>query len=218
MIQKTGFAICFLLITLVAAAQRNHRPPTYSPDNRTHSTNPGKIFIGGGLNLGFASNTFAIGALPEVGYSIAEWLDAGVSINLNYISERADPYYNYNVRSRNFNYGGGPFLRFYPVHFIMAQAQFETNWIHVSQYDFNYNQSYSTTVTSSSFLVGAGYSQRVVGQSSFYTLIMLDLKRDLYSPYRDYNNSAIPIIRTGFNFYLRAKPKKEKSDKSGNSL
>jgi len=40
------------------------------------------MFIGGGINLGFATNTFAVGATPEIGYSIAEWLDAGVSINL----------------------------------------------------------------------------------------------------------------------------------------
>src|SRR3954470_21131054 len=71
------------------------------------------IFIGGGITLGFASNTFQIGGTPEMGYSIAQWLDAGLGFNVNYASQKADPdyYYNANTRYHSFNYGGGPFVR-----------------------------------------------------------------------------------------------------------
>jgi hypothetical protein len=39
-------------------------------------------------------------------------------------------------------------------------------------------------------------------------MIGLDLMRDPNSPYRDYNNAAIPIIRAGFDFYLRPSKRK----------
>jgi len=47
-----------------------------------------------------------------------------------------------------------------------------------------------------------------VGQSSFYTMLGIDLLNETYSPYRDYNGAAIPIIRAGFNFYLKPSRRK----------
>jgi len=161
------------------------------------------IFIGGAINLGFASNSFQIGAVPEIGYSIAQWLDAGLGFNINYYAERADPYYNGNIQYHNLNYGGGPFIRLYPIRFIFLQGQFEANWIKVHSKDFNSGNTYENTYNSTSFIAGIGYIQRVVGQGSFYTMIGMDLLNNPNSPYRDYNGSAIPIIRAGFNFYLK---------------
>lgn len=141
--------------------------------------------------------------MPEIGYSIAQWLDAGIALNINYYSERADPYFNGNIRFRNLNYGGGPFIRIYPIHFLFLQTQFEANQIKVNQKDFNTGYSYENTYSSTSLIAGIGYTQRIVGQSSFYTMIGIDLLDDINSPYRDYNGSVIPIIRAGFDFYLR---------------
>lgn len=191
-----------VMICTLAQAQR---PATYESDESKgsgFSTN--KIFVGGSLNLGFASNTFQVGAVPEIGYSITDWLDAGISININYASQRADPFYNGNVRYRNFNYGGGPFMRLYPVRFLFIQTQFEQNWIRVNAKDYNTGYESAATYKSQSLIAGIGYTQRIVGQSSFYTMLGLDLLTDRNSPYRDgYNNTAIPIIRAGFNFYLK---------------
>jgi hypothetical protein len=177
--------------------------PTYQSDEGQKGFKKENVFVGGALNLGFGSNTFQIGAVPEIGYSIAQWLDAGIALNINYYSERADPYFNGNIRFRNFNYGGGPFIRIYPIHFLFLQTQFEANRIKVNQKDFNTGYSYENTYSSSSLIAGLGYTQRIVGQSSFYTMIGIDLLDDINSPYRDYNGSVIPIIRAGFDFYLR---------------
>lgn len=191
-----------ILFVTVLQAQR---PSTYEADEEKgsgFSTN--RIFVGGSLNLGFASNTFQVGAVPEIGYSITDWLDAGIGINVNYASQRADPYWNGNVRYRTFNYGGGPFIRVYPLHFIFLQGQFEQNWIKQNAKDMNGSgYEYEETFKSNSFIAGIGYTQRIVGQSSFYTMLGIDLMTDANSPYRDYNNAAIPIIRVGFNFYLK---------------
>jgi len=214
MIKKTIIAGLVVLLGSHTIAQQRGIPPTYSDDNKTempkgfHREN---IFLGGGLALGFGSYSFNIGGTPEIGYSFSEWLDAGVALNINYQSVRADPYYNYNVRQRSLNYGGGPFFRLYPLKQFFIQGQFEENWIKYNYLDINSNQSSSFSTQSGSLLAGIGYSQRIIGQSSFYTVLMIDLLTDKYSPYRSYNgvtNTAIPIIRAGFNFYLR--PKKQK--------
>jgi hypothetical protein len=194
-----------ILITRIFA-QRT--PPTYVSDEGSEGFKKENIFFGGGITLGFASNTFQIGANPEIGYSVAQWLDAGLGFNLNYASQRADPYYNGNVRYRNFNYGGGPFVRLYPIRFIFLQGQLEENWIKVNAKDINSDISSENTYKSTSLIAGIGYAQRIVGQSSFYTMLGLDLMHDRNSPYRDYNNAAIPIIRAGFNFYLRPSRRK----------
>jgi hypothetical protein len=184
--------------------------PAYGPDEGKKGFKKENIFIGGGITLGFASNTFQIGASPEVGYSIAQWLDAGLGFNFNYASQKADPdyYYNDNTRYHSFNYGGGPFVRLFPVRFLFVQAQLEENWIKVNTKNYNANYTDERTYQATSLIAAIGYGQRIIGQSSFYTMIGLDLMRDPNSPYRDYNNTAIPIIRAGFDFYLRPSRKK----------
>jgi len=165
------------------------------------------MFIGGSLALGLSNYSFNVGGTPEIGYSLNDWLDVGLAINLNYLSMRADPYYNANTRLRNFNYGGGPFLRVYPIPVLFIQGQFETNWIKYNKYYVNYNTEEKGTINANSLLVGVGYSQKIIGQSNFYTAILVDLNTDVDSPYRDYNNQPLPIFRAGFNFYLHEKRK-----------
>lgn len=189
---------------LIAAFAHAQRPSTYeSGEKEKEGFNVNRIFIGGSLNIGFSSYSFQAGGVPEVGYSITDWLDAGLGININYTSERADPYYNYNTRYRTFNYGGGPFFRVYPIRFLFIQGQFEHNWIKQTAKDMNTDLEYKATYTSNSLIAGIGYTQRMVGQGSFYTMLGIDLLNDTYSPYKDYNGRAYPIIRAGFNFYLK---------------
>ncbi len=198
-----------LIIGVFAIAQKQYIPPTYSSND---GSNGGKdfskdnIFVGGSLALGLSNYTFNIGATPEIGYSFNSWFDAGIAVNLNYQSVRADPNYN-NTRQRVFNYGGGPFLRVFPLKQFFIQGQFEHNWINYNDLYYGYNPPVASTLNtqSSSFLAGIGFTQRMVGQSSFYTVIMIDLMTDQYSPYRDYYGNAIPVIRAGFNFYLHPK-------------
>jgi outer membrane protein assembly factor BamA len=78
------------------------------------------IFLGTGLNLGLSDRSFNVGLNPEIGYSITRWLDAGVALNLNYFSQNASDFSS--KRYRNFNYGGGTFLRIWPVTFFISRC------------------------------------------------------------------------------------------------
>jgi hypothetical protein len=188
--------------------ERNPPPNTYSDDESFgNGFKKEHMFIGGNLGLGLGSYSFNAGISPELGYSFAQWLDAGVLINLNYTSVRADPYYNGNIRQRSFNYGTGAFARIYPLPFLFFQVGPEYNWI-----DYNLkNMSDGSTLTAKtealSFLAGIGYGQRIVGRSSFRIAIMADLLNNPQSPYRDNNGVILPVIKTGFDIYLGPKRK-----------
>ncbi len=203
-------------ICIYSIAQKQYIPPTYSSNDKTSDPkefNKDHIFVGGSLALGFGSYSFNVGATPEIGYSFNDWFDAGMSFNINYQSVRADPsgFYNNNTRQRSLNYGGGPFFRAYPLRQFFIQGQFEHNWIDYNYLYYGNNPPIASSfhTASNSFLAGIGFSQRIMGQSSFYTLLMIDLMTDQYSPYRVYNSdgstSAIPVIRVGFDFYLHSK-------------
>lgn len=169
------------------------------------------IFIGGGIGLGLGgwSGGFNIGANPEIGYSIANWLDAGISTNVNYFSFRAEV--NNGWRQRSFNYGGGIFARVYPFNGFFLQALPEYYWINTNLRDENFGSANNTIKIrqeAPSLLLGAGYGSRNIGQSNFFTVIMFDVGSNSSSPYIDSYNARLPILRTGFNIYLR--PKRQK--------
>jgi hypothetical protein len=164
------------------------------------------IFIGGSIALGIGSGTFSAGANPEVGYSVAKWLDAGISTNINYFSARAES--NNGYRQRSTTYGAGVFTRIYPFNGFFVQALPEYNWIKTKVKDFsfpgaNYEEEFKQEAPS--FLLGVGYGRRAVGQSNFFTAIMFDVGNNPASPYIDSYGAKLPILRTGFNVYLRPK-------------
>jgi hypothetical protein len=199
---------CMAILSMAGFAQ--HRPPevnTYSdeePDGgkgfkRDH------IFIGGSLNLGFSNYVFNVGGAPEIGYSFNKWFDAGMLININYSSERADPYYNNDTRTRVFNYGVGAFGRFYPLPFLFILAEPEYNWVSYNEKYIPTGETASYKTQAPSLLLGIGYGQRFIGHSSFYIAIMFDAATNPNSPYRDVHNVAIPVLKAGFDFYLHPK-------------
>ena len=202
----TKFILCFTLLLggMIANAQNDN----YKDDGPTGFKKE-NVFLGGSISLGFGSGSFGIGANPEVGYSLSQWLDAGLVFNINYVSQKYDYNYDYSYDEQvsSFNYGGGVFVRAYPIHFLFLQIQPEQNWITYTDKSYSYNVTAHTTVTATSLLGGIGYSQRIVGQSSFYTMIGIDLLDNINSPYRDAYGGAIPIIRGGFNIYLRPSKK-----------
>ncbi len=161
------------------------------------------VFIGGSIGLGFGSGSFAVGANPEVGYSVAKWLDAGIVLNINYASQTYYNYYgdNSDLKTSSFNYGAGVFARAYPLPFLFFQLQPEENWI---AYKNKYNGfSDKQTVNATSLIGGVGYGQRVIGQGSYFFMVGLDLLHNQYSPYLDGYGHPVPIIRGGFDVYLR---------------
>jgi hypothetical protein len=159
-----------------------------------------QLFLGTGINLGFF-NGFIIGLNPEVGYSLNRFIDVGVATNVNYITQNE---YNAPITYRQFVVGGGPFVRIWPVNMIFLGGQFEYNNI---TYSVKNNGAISGKEKrdAPSILVGGGYGNRMIGQSQFYTSIMVDVLRDSNSPYIDNFGRLQPVFRTTFLFYIRPK-------------
>jgi hypothetical protein len=205
------FGVGFLVASFFSFAQQHDpgRMNTYSDEAPSYGLTKENMFVGGSLSLGYDGWDFNAGITPEVGYTLARWFDAGVLVNLNYTSERADPefIYNSNIRQRSFNYGVGAFGRIYPVDFLFFQLEPEYNWIKYSYKDMSNPpnltpSSGSLTTHAASFLAGIGYSQRIIGRSNFYIAVLFDLANNQYSPYRDYNGTTLPVIKAGIDIYL----------------
>ena len=162
------------------------------------------VFIGSGINLGF-SNGFIVGLNPEIGYSISKILDAGIAFNFTYVTQRSQQS-NYSLRYTAI--GGGPFLRLWPARMFFVGAQFEYNSIGISE-KFNGVVTKLESATAPSLLLGIGYGNRMIGQSQFYTSIMIDALNDPNSPYRDQFERILPVFRTGFIVYLGRKNRDE---------
>ena len=157
------------------------------------------LFTGGSISLAFYSNTFLIGGSPVFGYSLTKWLDAGLVINYNYASYR--DVYIFDDRMRQSNWGGGGFVRLYPIKFLFAQAQAEHNWMQLKYiYPNDSSPDEKTKFSGNSFLVGGGYCtgrEPKSGQPFYYLSIMFDIGNDINSPYTDAYGRTIPIIRGG---------------------
>lgn len=197
---KRNFLLISLFTLLLQAGfcqDTENNQSTFSPTKGFKTEN---IFVGGGLNLAFASGTFGVGINPEIGYTIAPWLDAGIATNFNYNTISAD--YNYGYSQRSFNYGAGVYARIYPIENLFLQVQPEHNWSNNTLKDPYTDIKQKINFQSNSLLAGIGYANRFIGRSSFYTVVMIDLLSDQNSPYRDGYNRIMPVIRGGFNIYL----------------
>ncbi len=163
-----------------------------------------KLFTGGSVSLGFSNYATILGITPQFGYSLSSWADAGITLNLNYISQR--DYYVPGDKLRQTVYGPGAFVRLFPVKFLFASAQYEYNLIHLNYIPFN-NSGYTsdkTNLNASSLLLGGGYSGgRDRGNNTYYYIsISWDVWGDKNSPYIDGFGRSNPIIRAGYNIGL----------------
>ncbi len=184
--------------TLPAIAQRDNE------DDERRGFDKNRLFAGGSINVGFGAGSFAVGGNPQIGYSLTQWLDAGITTNIIYSSQRYN-WYGSELRQRSWTYGGGPFVKIFPISMIHLQAQYEYNRIsgNVEQISTGFRETFG--VGAPSLLVGAGYGQRVVGQSSFFTTILFDVTKNEHSPYimvEGQRRISQPIIRAGFTVYF----------------
>ncbi len=199
-------AIVLLLIPVYfqVCAQQNIGPqqnPEIRQEKKTGFQKE-KLFTGGSANLGFSSGSTMLGITPQLGYSLTNWLDAGITFNLNYLSQR--DYYSRD-KLRQTTYGPGAFVRLFPVNFLFATAQYEYNSMHL-KYIPNVAGSASQTssLSANSFLVGAGYAggRQAGGNTYYYLSVMWDVSGDLNSPYKDQYGRMSPVIRAGYNIGL----------------
>ena len=194
---KKIFFILLLPVCFHVSAQINASHPKMSTFQKE------KLFTGGTFNLGFGSGTTSLGISPQLGYSVTDWLDAGITVNVNYVSQRD----NLVVldKFRQTTYGPGAFVRLFPVNFLFATAIGEYNWIRQKYIPARSGVPSSVTNFSApSLLVGGGYaSGRQNGSNSYYYLsVTWDIAGDENSPYVDGYGRSNPIIRAGYNIGL----------------
>jgi hypothetical protein len=162
------------------------------------------LFTGGSATVAFSSRSTSLGLSPYFGYSLNKYVDVAISGNINYTSIR--DYSVINDKLRQTIYGPGAFIRLYPVSFLFAQAQYEHNFIKY-KYIPAPNNTFANPIQKSdanSLLIGGGYcSGRGEENNTFYFVSVLwDVSRLPESPYVDYLQRSIPIIRAGFNIAL----------------
>ena len=163
-----------------------------------------KLFTGGNVNLGFSSYYTSLGITPQFGYSLTDWLDAGITVSLNYTSQRDVQTYGDKIRQTV--YGPGAFVRLFPVRFLFITAQYEYNIIdqkYIPANSSNYSP-YKNSRYANSLLMGGGYAGgREKGNNTYYYIsVMWDIMGDKNSPYIDELGRSIPVIRAGYNIGL----------------
>ncbi len=186
----------FFFGTLTVSAQNEEEKTGFQKD---------RLFTGGSLSLGFSGNSFQVGGSPFFGYSLASWVDAGITVNANYTSFRNVYTGSSNDKLRRTNYGVGPFTRLYPVRFIFIQAQYEKNFITQKYIPGNGDPSTRAKATAASMLVGAGYTTDrypFSGRPFFYLSVLFDILNSDYSPYANSSGNIAPIIRAGIQVPL----------------
>ncbi|MEI9810205.1 MAG: hypothetical protein WDO16_21340 [Bacteroidota bacterium] len=164
------------------------------------------LFTGGTVSFSFFNNSFLVGANPVFGYSIADWIDAGIAVNYTYSSSKDIYNTGYNDKLRQSIYGGGVFAKLYPVRFIFLQAQLEHNYIRQKYFlPGGGGPSEVAKVEANSLLVGGGYTsgrEPGNGRPFFYLAILFDVADNVYSPYLNNQRRIIPIIRGGIQVPL----------------
>ncbi len=191
--------IAFLFITFLISLNIK------AQDKEEKSKVPFKenLFTGGSISLAFYNSTFLVGGSPVLGYSITNWADLGIVINYNYTSYR-DYNFIFNDKLKQYVYGGGTFVKLYPVRFLFAQAQYEYNFIK-QKFIPNTGSTQTYKAEAGSFLVGGGYTTGRYGRGGathFYLAVLFDISNNINSPYTDGYGRTIPIIRGGIQIPL----------------
>ncbi len=161
------------------------------------------LFTGGSVSLAFYNNTFLIGGSPVLGYSLTNWADAGIVVNYNYTSYRDVE--TFDDKLRQTVYGGGGFVKLYPVRFLFAQAQLEHNFIRQKYIPPGGGATSTGKDDASSFLIGGGYTtgrEGKGGEPFYYLAVLFDVSGNTNSPYTDAAGRSIPIIRAGLQIPL----------------
>lgn len=184
------------LVSFYSKAQDNE-------EEKKKGFNKENLFTGGSISLAFYNNTFLVGGSPVLGYSITNWADLGIVVNYNYSSYRD---YNlvFNDKLKQYVYGGGGFVKLYPVRFIFVQAQYEYNFIK-QKFIPNIGVEQEYKAEAGSFLIGGGYTTGRFGRGGaphFYLAVLFDVSNKINSPYTDSYGRTIPIIRGGIQIPL----------------
>jgi hypothetical protein len=174
------------------------------------SMNVNPIFIGGNLVIGGGTGSIQLGLNPEIYKRVNDYVDIGASTNLFFQS------YNPTISnglpgtsSRSFQLGAGAFTRIWPFEkfFLQIQPEYNYTWSRFKDRGIdgvNAGASRSIRFGAESLLAGIGYGSRSENGMTYFS-VMIDLLKNINSPYRDRYNRADPIIRAGFACPIRSK-------------
>lgn len=206
-IKNTGMKKHVLLMVLATilcvSIFAQEKETIFSSDDKDDEPKKGfkkeMLFTGGNINIGFFNGVTQLGATPQLGYSLTEWLDAGILFGYTYTSQSVSS--SYKVRQTII--GPGAFARIFPAEFIFASVQFEHNFIRVKQI-FSGNPDVVNKVNAASLLVGLGYTGGKQGRNApyYYFSVSFDVLNNVNSPYRTVSNEIYPVMNAGFNIPL----------------
>ena len=175
------------------------------------SMNVNPIFVGGNLVIGGGAGSFQLGLNPEIYKRVNDYVDIGAATNLFFQSYNPTLSNGLSgISSRSFQLGAGAFTRIWPLEkfFIQVQPEYNYTWSRFKDRGtegVNAGASRSIRFGAESLLAGIGYGSRSENGMTYFS-VMIDLLKNLNSPYRDsYNTRADPIIRAGFAFPIRSK-------------
>lgn len=194
-ITVTAFLLMVFALTGFAQSEED------SSEEKTGGFKKEYLFSGGNINLSFFSGVTILGASPQLGYSVAKWLDAGVIFGYTYTSER-DPYNNDKYRQTII--GPGAFVRLFPINFLFATVEYEHNFITQKYLPGSGGPTTSYHVDANSLLIGAGYTSGRSYRNSpyYYFSVSVDVINNKNSPYTDVYNNLLPVFLAGFNIPL----------------
>ena len=198
-IMKSFFFICIIMVCSISVVAQKETDTDEEVADRGFRKD--YLFTGGNINLSFFSGVTVLGASPQLGYSVAKWLDAGVLFGYTYSSER-DVYTNDKFRQTII--GPGAFARLFPVNFLFLSLQFEHNFITQKYLPAGGGNTFTKKVDANSLLVGAGYTSGRNFRNSpyYYFSVSVDVINNKNSPYTDRLNNLLPVVVAGFNIPL----------------
>ncbi len=202
-----------MVLVCVSAALAVQAQDSKDDDGEPSGFRKDMLFTGGNINIGYYSGVTVLGATPQLGYSVANWLDAGIVFGYTYSSQHD----GYGNTFRQSILGPGAFVRLFPIDFLFATAQYEHNFMR--QKIIYPGGSNLQKYQANSLLLGLGYTSGKEGRNTpyYYLSISIDVLGSPYSPYRDVAvsdpsqpptgsnvvyNDFYPVIKAGFNIPL----------------
>ena len=185
MSKKFVLAILFLFLVNLSQAQDT----TVVAQTKQKQSKPikEKIYYGGNIGLSFGSYTM-IGIYPLIGYKFTPKISAGAKIAYEYIQDK-----RYATNYSTSNYGGSLFARYRIIPALYLHAEYAA-----LNYEL-YNALGESNREWIPFLfVGAGFSQRIGGNTWINAQILFDVLQSDKSPYNDWEPFYSIGVGVGF--------------------
>lgn len=145
--------------------------PTDTWSQASASFNTGRIFVGGGVGVGFGDVTY-VNVSPFVGYRVDERLSVGAGLIYRH---RNDERFGRDISTND--YGANLFARYTVVGPFFVQSEVETLSYEYVRADLSTNRTNAT-----SFFGGGGVSQPISRNASVYVAALYNFSHGSQSP------------------------------------